>query len=298
VIVDHYSELSEGSRKLIRPELPDFPVNALAITSRLEEELGQVTKSTLKPLRIEGNRLSSFVEAYLVYRGKREQFTDVEFFEACRRLSTIVGAKNVTILLAKLYTEQLIGTKNGLQTNQLPDNIPDLMLFYLNELNRNIVTDKLSDRIIHQDAKIIAWECLKQTYRPMAIFRDAAIAALSGDNLELRLQYLEDRLQLIQSSGPAQDKISFTLDPLAEYLAGLHLITLYKNNEDAWHRFLAQTADTLGVLTSTQEFLLAIRECCSTKGKELMVPDFVIKELDRQVESARAVRQNQNASAV
>jgi hypothetical protein len=75
VIVDHLSEMTEATRKAIRPELPDFWVNALVITSRTEETLGKVTKTTLKPLRIEGNRLSSFMEAYLTQRGKRDRFT-------------------------------------------------------------------------------------------------------------------------------------------------------------------------------------------------------------------------------
>jgi HEAT repeat protein len=137
VIVDHLSEMSEATRKAIRPELPDFCVNALVITSRTEETLGKVTKTTLKPLRIEGNRLSSFMEAYLTQRGKRDRFTDTEFFDACSRLSTMVGTRNITVLLAKLYAEQLIAAKEGTLVGAqgfapLPDNIPDLMLSYLN----------------------------------------------------------------------------------------------------------------------------------------------------------------------
>jgi hypothetical protein len=74
--------------------------------------LGKVTKTTLKPLRIEGNRLSSFMEAYLTQRGKRDRFTHTEFFDACSRLSTMVGTRNITVLLAKLYAEQLIGASH------------------------------------------------------------------------------------------------------------------------------------------------------------------------------------------
>ncbi|MBD0344989.1 MAG: hypothetical protein ICV63_09260 [Coleofasciculus sp. Co-bin14] len=98
VIVDHLSEMSEATRKAIRPELPDFCVNALVITSRTEETLGKVIKTTLKPLRIEGNRLSLFMEAYLTQRGKRDLFTDAEFFTACSRLSLMVGQRHITVL--------------------------------------------------------------------------------------------------------------------------------------------------------------------------------------------------------
>jgi hypothetical protein len=131
VIVDHFSEMSEATRREIRPGHPDFPVNALVVTSRMEEPLDGVPKSTIKPLRIEGNRLSSFMEAYLRQRGKRDLFDDPEYFDACRRLSLMVGQRNITVLLAKLYAELLISAKEGLRENDLPDNIPDLMLSYL-----------------------------------------------------------------------------------------------------------------------------------------------------------------------
>jgi HEAT repeat protein len=289
VIVDHLSEMSEATRKAIRPELPDFCVNALVITSRTEETLGKVTKTTLKPLRIEGNRLSSFMEAYLTQRGKRDRFTDAEFFDACSRLSAMVGARNITVLLAKLYAEQLIAAKDGTAPGvgtqhpvPLPDNIPDLMLSYLNELNRDVNGDKFDDRTVQQDAKAIAWECLKGTYRPATAKREVAIALLIGDNAEARLKYLEDRLRLIQTIGPAQDQIRFALDPLAEYLAALQLLEQYGKNQGQWRKFLAQTATMPGAPAAIQGFLLAVRDCCLAKGHQAKVPDFVADELGKR----------------
>jgi HEAT repeat protein len=289
VIVDHLSEMSDATRKAIRPELPDFCVNALVITSRTEETLGKVIKTTLKPLRIEGNRLSSFMEAYLTQRGKRDRFTDAEFFDACSRLSAMVGVRNITVLLAKLYAEQLIAVKDGTASGvgvqglaPLPDNIPDLMLSYLNELNRDVNGDKFDDRIIQDDAKAIAWECLKETYRPTTAKRNDALAALTGDNAENRLKYLEDRLRLIQTIGPAQDQIRFALDPLAEYLAALHLLEDYGKNQGAWRKFLSQVTTIPGSPTAIQGFLLAVRDCCLAKGAQSKVPDFVAQELEKR----------------
>ncbi len=211
VIVDHFSEMSEATRKVIRPESPDFLVNALVITSRFEEKLGQVIKTTLKPLRIEGNRLSSFMEAYLTECGKREFFTDTEFFNACSRLSTMVGVRNITVLLAKLYAEQMIAAKEGTAAD-LPDNIPDLMLAYLNELNRDAADNEPDNRTIQQDAKAIAWECLKQTFRPTSAKLDDVLTSMdASDDAEVRLKHLEKRLRLIQIISPAQDKIRFAI---------------------------------------------------------------------------------------
>ena len=148
--------MSEGTRAKINPQLSDFPVNALIVTSRLEESLGGVTKTSVKPMRIAGNRLSSFMEAYLLQQGVRELFEDREFFQACSQLSAMVGDRDITLLLAKLYAEELISQKRRSSVGALPGTVPDLMLGYLNELNRAVTEDRVDDRSVHRDAKAIA----------------------------------------------------------------------------------------------------------------------------------------------
>ncbi|MFQ4141498.1 PBS lyase [Chlorogloeopsis sp. ULAP02] len=278
VIVDHLSEMGEATRKQIHPAAADFPVNALIVTSRLEEKLDEVPKTTIQPLRVAGDRLSSFMEAYLTQRGKRDLFTDVEYFDACRRLSVMVGQRNITVLLAKLYAEQMIATKEG-NAVDLPDNIPDLMLAYLNELNRDRLETEPDNRTVQQDAKVIAWQCLKQNFRPTSAKLEDVLAALDdSDTAEARLKHLEKRLRLIQIIGAAQDKIRLALDPLAEYLAGLYLIDTYGSDAAAWRDFLLQ-ADTMPDVELIKGFLLAVRDCCLAIGTEAKVPDFVAEEL-------------------
>ena len=69
VIIDHLSELRESTRAIIQQQLRHFRARALIITSRLEEDFEGFSKTTVRPLRIAGNRLSSFMEAYLTHRG-------------------------------------------------------------------------------------------------------------------------------------------------------------------------------------------------------------------------------------
>ncbi|MFM2432718.1 MAG: hypothetical protein RLZZ511_3932 [Cyanobacteriota bacterium] len=289
VIVDHLSEMSPESRAAIRPGHPDFPANALIVTSRAEETLDRVPKTVIKPLRIEGNRLSSFLEAYLVKCQKRELFTDAEYFDACSQLSKMVGQRNVTVLLAKLYAEQMIAIKSGVNDGHLPDNIPSLMLSYLNELNRDHHHHEPDNRRIHQLTKIIAWECLKQTYRPAPAKRQTLIVTLQR---ELRvdeaqaiawLTHLENRLRIIQTVGPAQDQICFALDPLAECLAALHWVEYYGHDVTAWNQWFMQADRMPGNPDSIQGFLLAMRDCCLHRTVDLEIPEFVIDELGRRV---------------
>jgi hypothetical protein len=212
----------------------------------------------------------------------------------------MVGTRNITVLLAKLYAEQLIAAKEGTLLGAqgfapLPDNIPDLMLSYLNELNRDVNTDKLDDRMIQEDAKALAWECLKGTYRPATAKRKDAIALLNGDDAEARLKYLEHRLRLIQTIGPAQDQIRFALDPLAEYLAALQLIENYGKNQGQWRKFLTQAATMPGSPAAIQGFLLAVHDCCLRQGADVKVPDFVAQELKKQAGLASPLGQTQMA---
>lgn len=289
--------LSKETREVIHPDHPDFSINALIVTSRVEESLSQVTKATIKPLRIEGNRLSSFMEAYLTQQGKRDLFTDPEFFDACSRLSLMVKQRNITVMLAKLYAEQLIAAKKEALQDvalQMPDNVPDLMLSYLNELNRAEREDRLENRTVHHDAKLIGWEYLQSTYSPTSITREDAITILGDDK---RLTYLEQNLRLIQTKGPAQDRICFALDPLAEYLAGLHIVEHYGQDETAWQHFLEQVDERLDASNTISGFLLAVRDCCLAKEQDIRVPDFVISKLNSILDQVKAVPAPADASS-
>jgi hypothetical protein len=276
LIVDGLSELNEATRNKIRPVDPEFAANALIVTSRLEEPLDRETKTTIHPMRIQGNRLASFMEAYLGLRGKRALFDDAEFFEGCRKLSAMVGDRDTTVLLAKLYAEQMIASKEG-AGQDLPENIPDLMLQYLNELNRR--ERRLDDRVVHSAAKTIAWECLRETYRPIPARIDFVVGSLGGDTAQGRINYLEQKLRLVQVMGPGRDRVKFALDPLAEYLAGLYLVEHYGDNEPLWREFLVKADAAPGAPETITGYLLAVRDCCLARGTEMNVPGFVADEL-------------------
>jgi hypothetical protein len=134
---------------------------------------------------------------------------------------------------------------------------------------------------------------LKLSFRPVTTKRQDAIAVLIGDNAEARLHYLENRLRLIQTIGPAQDQIRFALDPLAEYLAALQLLEQYGKNQGHWRKFLAQTAAIPGAPVAIQGFLLAVLDCCLAKGAEAKVPDFVAQELSKRAGASIASGQAQ-----
>ncbi|MGO8671219.1 MAG: HEAT repeat domain-containing protein [Capsulimonadaceae bacterium] len=309
VIVDHYSEMGAGTRASIRPGHPWCPLNALIVTSRVHESMDGIPKTVIRPLRIEGNRLSSFMEAYLVHRQKRDLFDDSEYFEACARLSQIVGRRRITVLFAKLYAEQMIAFKENDLEQNMPDNIPDLMLSYLNELNQGAQPGDPDNRIVQRDSKAIAWECLAATYKPSTASKDTIIAVLkridgSGDAANAptasgpsfghsaqtglmghvgpvamdavqRLHYYERSLRILHTVPPTEDTIRFSLDPLAEYLAGLHVVETYGANAAAWKKLVLELDNAPDGIESVRGFITALQECCRSKGRLSSVPSFV-----------------------
>lgn len=292
VIVDHLSEMSEATRKLIRWRDSSFPINALVVTSRLEGILGkEVTHTLLQPMRVNGKQLSIFMDDYLKAKGKRDLFEDDQYFEYLRRLSLIVtDAREITLLFAKLYADQMIAVAEGQISEDLPKNVPDLMLKYVSDLNCNVQEGKLEDATVQQTLELIAWECVQPTFKPETADRQEVLTQLAGqlgegeaakETATQQLKYLEERLFLIRMVKPANQRLRMALDPLAEYLAGLYVVEQYRNDEEAWRKFLAEAAEKPGTLEEIRGFLLAVRECCLVRAIDAKVPDFVAEELGR-----------------
>ncbi|MEP7339924.1 MAG: HEAT repeat domain-containing protein [Acidobacteriota bacterium] len=226
--------------------------------------------------------LATFMDRYLTQRGMRELFNDEEFFDACHGLSQIVGKREITVLIARMYTEQIIAAKGQSTERDLPRNLPDLMLGSVKNLNDRVQDGKHETRKVIIVAKLVAWECLKRTCRPTAAKRDDVLKALKDEvNAEALLLYLETRLQLIQTTGAGADEIRFTLDPLAEYLAGFYLIEHCGENEVMWQEFLDKAQEQPGAPEKIKGFLLGVRDCCTVKGSEHRVPEKISDELAR-----------------
>jgi hypothetical protein len=161
------------------------------------------------------------------------------------------------------------------------DNVPELMLEYLNRLHVDESKKKKGIGLskVQIDAQAIAWECMRKTLQPRFANISDVIKALGGNDSEERLNYLEHRLRVIETIPPAYDKVKYTLDPLAEYLAGLHLIQCYKDNEAAWQEFLNKIRITTSEHKAIGGFVVALRDCLAIKGQEQEVPKFVETEL-------------------
>jgi len=89
------------------------------------------------------------------------------------------------------------------------------------------------------------------------------------------------RIGIIQVFTPLEHA-RFSLDPLAEYLAALHLLDLYGEKEEDWKNFLTEADDKDGAPETIKGFLLAVRDCIIAKGEKAKIPDFVADELAKR----------------
>lgn len=278
VIVDGLSEMSATARAEIQPDSPNFPVKWLVVTSRLEEKLGNVVKNTIQPLRIEGSLTSSFLEDYISERKMRSLFSEMEFIDACRDFYLRMGQRNLPAMMIKMYAELMIAHRQGKIQGELSANIPAMMLQYLSRINDAVISGKLDNYIIQQDTKLLAWECLKDSYQVASIKRKQALAVL-GEKSNERFDYLEKRLCLVTNID--SESVGFTLEPLAEYLAGLQVVEVNGDNEEAWHEFLKKAKFLSGGMDAIKTFLLAVRDCCLSEMIKVKVPDFVVSNLEK-----------------
>ncbi len=318
VILDSFSAWDEESRKKINPGAADFPAKALIVTSRIQDEWkSDVEKTTIVMQRLKGKRLVAFMEDYLNERLKQIQPTakssdqpsvslsmqldegepldaskQVMEMNASRKLADPFDDREITVLLAKLYAEAMIVSKEISATNRpLPRNVPELMEQSVTDLNRNRRPTDPETTTVQRAVKIIAWQCLKQHHRPNAVGISIVLAELRKETPDHRvlvgeekpaplslneanelLTYLEKSLRLIERTGAANDHIRLPLDPLAEYLAGLYLVEHNRDSYDAWQAFLAEAEQQPGAPLATKGFLLAVRDCCEVCGSRFGVP--------------------------
>ena len=284
VIMDGLSEMVDTSTGpgTARPEHPEFPVNALVVTSRGDEKL--TADLTIEPQRIDSTHLLVFINSYLTEAGQK-QLTDSDLFEASRRLAELVTIESgITPLLARLFAEQLVGLQKRKEPIQkLPGNVPELMLAYLNSLNRDRKKSEPDDPTLHRAAKIAAWECLSATFRPGQPGSENAIRdALAQSRLDTAFLDRLVELRLVNTDEPAKTQVRFALDALCEYLAAMKVLDDHTNPAESWHAFLEEADKKPGAPKSIRGFLLALRDCCQVQVPKYPALRQIVDELAKR----------------
>jgi HEAT repeat protein len=187
----------------------------------------------------------------------------------------------ITVLLAKLYADYIVAEKERPSQGEVPKNVPELILSYLNFLNRDRSDHDPDHLAVQHAAQIIAWECLRTSFRPSSARIKDVVEALGPKGTDV-LCYFKTNLHIVRTIEPTEEQIKFTLDPVAEYLAALYLLEANGENREAWHKFLSASDRMPGAPQAIKGFLLAARDCAFARAAEAKVPAFVLDELAKR----------------
>jgi formylglycine-generating enzyme required for sulfatase activity len=308
VILDHFSELEDESRRRLDPTGDDFPSAWAIVTSRREETFGGRGVLHLRPQRLTADRLWPFFTDYLRLV-QAEEALDFDLHQrAVGRLREITAGlvdeqQAITVLLAKLYIDVVLAERRGAGGSLLPASVPALMLTYVRQINAAIPeAERQPPELVVRALQHLAKASGGKLFRPQAVPRNLAQSALAracaeqegmdaeeGSTLprggvEL-LRYLVDRLLLVERS-PDGEALRLVLDPLAEYLAALGwLRQLDGEGDGAWDHVLEQTLPRKGSegAALAQGFLKALYDCAVNAADPavlgLEVPQAVVAQL-------------------
>lgn len=298
VIVDHFSEMDQITQTEI--EDSDSAVNALLITSRDRNVLSRRRRKCLvEPRSIDREMLFDFMHKYLTDRGKRSLFKDAAFAEARKKLEAIVADHAITPLLAKLYLDQQVHALEHHLTIAEATNLPDLMQDYLDVLNSNQHTGRAADPNLPKIAKLLAWQCLREGFRPWYISRQQAEQVLQDAGEDAKwVDLLERRLRVLVSRAPAYDQLRFNLEPLADYLAALKITEECGGNHDQWDEFLSRAEQKATTMVDCPSFFKALYACYEAKGHELQIPGTIGRRLEKLAGSLLEDKQKQARTKV
>jgi hypothetical protein len=320
VVADRVSELSDYTQQQLRSAVVDLPISAFLLTSRHEETWPGTSKATLRPVRISGSSVSQFLDAYLKKRGVRTLFQDEHFFEVCRGLSSLARERDITPLLAKMYAEYAADRKLAAQKAQAsrdgasaasnqaantpmpvtdePKSVPELISRYVDHISES-VHGPFAQHMVHDILQAIAWECVKEGFRPASAPLERVLAKLKekpDEQLKLtneqllkekeeaqlklaneKLMFAIDRLGIVQLTGLGKDQVRFALDPVAEYLAAMVMLQTNDANELLWNPELHRL-QTILQKEPVHAFVQVLMDCCMTElGKN--VPQPVLKRI-------------------
>ena len=255
VIVDHFSELSGETRKNFVKKLP---MGLVIITSRMQEkdQFRQQTVTRLEPMSIDEDDLQTFFNDYLSDRtigAEATKITDFEKDAARQQFRKMMGIKNITPLLAKMYIEDWLATRAA--GASLPSDVHSLMLRYLQRLNEAIpVQERMPTDSVQSAVRCLALASLEQSpeghhsYTAIEFDQRLALQALKElqgaertDHREEPLQilrYLRDRLGVIYHNKPGDvHNYRFLLDPLADAMAAQQKLEVLQH-DGGWQSFL------------------------------------------------------------
>ena len=263
VLIDGLSELNDRTHELLQLNQTNLVCKACILTSRSDDLVHKLDALVLQPSRIGTASFSHFMDVYLTGTGKRALFADTDFIQILRQLQRILGSAPLTPLMARLYAELAVVSKEQGTLSGLPTGAPDLIRRYVKNLNVRSTVTYYEDYRVQEDLKAIAWECIRLRLEIGVVKRSQAQGAIVGDDTEIRLDYLISKLGVLEVVGSDENALRFSLDPIGEYFAAMRVSDSAATTEETWKLFVSQVRDWRALQGQDNPFFRCVTECLS-----------------------------------
>jgi hypothetical protein len=183
--------------------------------------------------------IPKFLEDYLCEVERRQFFARMDLNDASSELTRMFGEEEpVPVFFARTYADMMVATREPMADTKLPNTVPELMRRYFDLLNRE-AKDCPDDRV-WKAAMGVAHACFWSNVN-MSTRVQEALAAIVKTNRDsdsaskfdsdMASHYWNHfrKMGLIRNEG--SDRFRFVLDPVAEYLSGLHSITTCQSGQ-------------------------------------------------------------------
>lgn len=192
LILDHYSELGDDSRRRLSPGSDEFPSAWVMVTSRRAERFAEQPLYHLRPQRLTVDGLMRFFTDYLC-RVEAEEALDYDMqMRAVQRLRQITEEivyekQEITVLLAKLFIDVVLQQRRRGE-GQTPVSVPALMLTYGHEDTVEILRQRHLQQVWQQFEANHAQQ-MEQAAQQWAAMAEAQRQSLERFNQQQRATY-------------------------------------------------------------------------------------------------------------
>ncbi|MCP4314964.1 MAG: hypothetical protein GY789_02715 [Hyphomicrobiales bacterium] len=203
----------------------------------------------------------------------------------------------VTPLLVKIFATQITsrikqrvdeeGDVGKIDFGDLSPTIPSIYISYVEDLRQNAPMPKQ----VKGDLEALAWEAVGTQFSPRPIPWERALAVfdaqkLSQEDREARLDYYTTRMGVLQLQQPGSvvNTVSFTHDPISEYLAASWVVNECGSDMAKWDEILDRIAVKNEERNATWDFLYALKltvEAAQSPQSGIEIPDAVSEKIHR-----------------
>lgn len=240
VIFDDFHRWPPESRDAI-PEIMKavYPLPRILLVSQSRADLDPFQTCNVEVLRLDGTNISRFAEASLRQTGRRDWFSDTEFMESCRQLSSMTLGRTLSSQLVKYYVETLTISKLRHPAAHPFENFSDVVVHRLCLDHENVPGEKPAWNEVYPWATQLAWRFVRAFHAPIPLAKSQQETSSGDHSVPPRMfQYLHEGLQLLESAAPCTEAFFFTHATAAEYLAARHLVETYRDDEVQWRGFM------------------------------------------------------------